>query len=79
MRRAPATGSAAATVGGFQLALYWFTQRGDVAPCAALWLLRLMRAEVYVNAERVLPCRESARNPKSQQDGKDDLVGQRLG
>ena len=39
---------------------------------------QLTTAEVYVNAERVLPCRDSARNPKSQQNGKDDLVAQRL-
>jgi len=63
----------------FQLALFWSTQRaGDVAPCAALWLGQLTAPEVYVNAERVLPCRDSARNPKSQQNGKDDLVAQRL-
>jgi predicted XRE-type DNA-binding protein len=35
-------------------------------------------AEVYLTVERVLPCRDSARNPKSQQNGKDDLVAQRL-
>ena len=52
--------------------------RGDVAPCAALCLGQLTTAQVYVNAERVLPCRDSARNPKSQQNGKDDLVAQRL-
>jgi hypothetical protein len=52
--------------------------RGDVAPCAALWLGQLTAPEVYVNAQRVLPCRDSARNPKSQQNGKDDLVAQRL-
>ena len=46
--------------------------------CAALWPGQLTTAEVYVNAERVLPCRDSARNPKSQQNGKDDLVAQRL-
>jgi hypothetical protein len=39
---------------------------------------QLTAPEVYVNAERVLPCRDSARNPKSQQNGKDDLVAQRL-
>ena len=39
---------------------------------------QLTTAEVYVNAERVLPSRDSARNPKSQQNGKDDLVAQRL-
>ena len=52
--------------------------RGDVAPRGALWLGQLTAPEVYVNAERVLPCRDSARNPKSQQNGKDDLVAQRL-
>lgn len=44
-------------------------------PCG---LYELTTAEVDVNAERVLACRDSARDPKSQQNGKDDLVTQRL-
>ena len=61
------------------------TRRAKNRPARAAGLLpglallgQLTIAEVYVNAERVLPCRDSARNPKRQQNGKDDLVAQRL-